>query len=149
MFALLLFILWPIAELFVAIQVANAIGVLLTVVLLIIGWPLGLWLAKAEGRTAWRRLSAAVTAGRPPGREAIDGALILVGGVALMIPGFITDVIGLCLLLSPTRKLAGRTIARNFRSRVVVAATRFSRTPRGAYDVDSTATDVDQARLHG
>ncbi|HEY5431749.1 MAG TPA: FxsA family protein [Solirubrobacteraceae bacterium] len=149
MFALLLLILWPIAELFVAIQVANAIGVLLTVVLLIIGWPLGLWLAKAEGRTAWRRLSAAVTAGRPPGREAIDGALILVGGVALMIPGFITDVIGLCLLLSPTRKLAGRTIARNFRSRVVVAATRFSRTPRAAYDVDSTATDVDQARLHG
>jgi UPF0716 protein FxsA len=149
MFALLLLILWPIAELFVAIKVAETIGVLLTVVLLIIGWPLGLWLAKTEGRAAWRRLSSAVAAGRPPGREAIDGALILVGGVALMIPGFITDAIGLCLLLSPTRKLAGLAIARNFRSRLVVAATRFSRTPTSAYDVDSTATDVDQPRLHG
>jgi len=149
MLALLLLILWPIAELFVAIKVAEAIGVLLTVLLLVIGWPLGLWLAKAEGRTAWRRLSAAVAAGRPPGREAIDGALILVGGVALMIPGFITDAIGLGLLLSPTRRLAGLAIARNFRSRLVVAATRFSRTPPAAYDVDSTATDIDQARLHG
>jgi UPF0716 protein FxsA len=149
MFALLLLILWPIAELFVAIKVAETIGVLLTVVLLIIGWPLGLWLAKTEGRAAWRRLSSAVAAGRPPGREAIDGALILVGGVALMIPGFITDAIGLCLLLSPTRKLAGLAIARNFRSRLVVAATRFSRTPTSAYDVDSTAADVDQPRLHG
>jgi UPF0716 protein FxsA len=149
MLALLLLILWPIAELFVAIKVAEAIGVLLTVVLVIIGWPVGMWLAKTEGRAAWRRLSAAVAAGRPPGREAIDGALILVGGVALVIPGFITDAIGLLLLLSPTRRLAGRGIERNFRSRLVVAATRFSRPPRSTYDVDSTATDVDNAQLHG
>ena len=64
MLALLLLLLWPIAELFVAIKIAEAIGVLLTVVLLIIGWPLGLWLAKTEGRAAWRRLSSAVAAGR-------------------------------------------------------------------------------------
>jgi UPF0716 protein FxsA len=123
--ALLLLILWPVAELFVAIKVAEAIGVLLTVVLLIIGWPLGIWLAKAEGRAAWRRLSAAVEQGRPPGREVIDGALILVGAVMLIIPGFITDVLGLSLLLAPTRSLLRRLIARNFQSRVVVAATRF------------------------
>jgi len=110
---------------------------------------LGLWLAKTEGRAAWRRLSSAVAAGRPPGREAIDGALILVGGVALMIPGFITDAIGLFLLLPPMRKLAGLALARNFRSRLVVAATRFSRSPGSTYDVDSTATDVDQRQLHG
>ena len=55
MLALLLLILWPIAELFVAIKVAEAIGVLLTVVLLIAGWPVGIWLAKAEGRVAFRR----------------------------------------------------------------------------------------------
>jgi UPF0716 protein FxsA len=147
--ALLLLILWPVAELFVAIKVAEAIGVLLTIVLVVIGWPIGLWLTKAEGRVAWRRLSAAVAAGRPPGREAVDGALILVGGVALMIPGFITDVIGLSLLLPPIRRLAGWALARNFRSRLVVAATRFSRAPRSEYDVDSTATDVDNAQLHG
>ena len=149
MFALLLLILWPIAELFVAIKVAEAIGVLLTVILLLVGWPVGMWLAKAQGRAAWRRLSAAVATGRPPGREVIDGALVLVGGTLLIIPGFITDVVGLLLLLAPTRRVAGALIARNFQSRLVVAATRFSGAPRSAYDVDSTATDLDGPQLHG
>jgi UPF0716 protein FxsA len=147
MFALLLLILWPIAELLVAIKVADAIGVLLTVVLLLAGWPIGMWLTKAEGRAAWRRLSVAVTAGRPPGREVIDGALVLAGGVLLIIPGFITDVIGL-VLLAPTRRLARNVITRNFQSRAVMAATRFARAPRSEYDVDSTATDLDRPRLH-
>ena len=149
MVALLLLILWPVAELFVAIQVAHAIGVLLTVVLLLAGWPIGMWLARTQGRAAWLRLSAAVAAGRPPGREVIDGALVLVGAVSLIVPGFITDVLGLLLLLGPSRSLAREAITRNFQSRLVVAATRFSRTPRSAYDVDSTATDLDGPQLHG
>jgi UPF0716 protein FxsA len=149
MLALLLLILWPVAELFVAIKVAEAIGVLLTVLLLVIGWPLGIWLARAEGRAAWRRLSAAVAQGRPPGREVIDGALVLAGGVLLIVPGFITDVFGLLLLLPPTRALARRGITRNFQSRLVVAATRFQGPPPSSYDVDSTASDVDRTQLHG
>jgi UPF0716 protein FxsA len=148
MFALLLLILWPLAELFVAIKVAEAIGVLLTVLLLIAGIPIGVWLTRAEGRAAWRRLSAAVAAGRPPGREVIDGALVLVGGVLFIVPGFITDLLGLLLLLAPGRSVAGSVIARNFQSRLVVAATRFSGAPRSHYDVDSTATDIDRPQLH-
>jgi UPF0716 protein FxsA len=148
MLALFLLILWPVAELFVAIKVAEAIGVLLTVILLVAGWPVGMWLTKTQGRAAWRRLSAAVDAGRPPGREVIDGALVLVGGILLIVPGFITDALGL-LLLAPTRALARRAIARNFQSRVVLAATRFSRRPGSDYDVDSTATDLDRPRLQG
>ncbi|MFL5865062.1 MAG: FxsA family protein [Solirubrobacteraceae bacterium] len=144
----LLLILWPLAELFVAIKIAGAIGVLLTVVLLVLGWPLGMWLTRAQGRAAWRRLNAAIAGGRPPGREVIDGALILGGGVMLMIPGFITDAVGLFLVAAPTRGLAGRVIARNFQSRLVVSATRFSGAPRSSYDVDSTATDVDRPQLH-
>ena len=149
MLALLLLILWPLAELFVAIKVAEAIGVLLTVILLLAGWPVGMWLTKAEGRAAWRRLSAAVTAGRPPGREVIDGALVLLGGLLLIVPGFITDGVGVLLLLAPSRSVARGAITRNFQSRLVVAATRFSRAPRSDYDVDSTATDLDRAQLHG
>jgi UPF0716 protein FxsA len=149
MLALLLLILWPVAELFVAIQVAQAIGVLLTVLLLIAGIPIGVWLMRAEGRAAWRRLSAAVAAGRPPGREVIDGALVLVGGVLFIVPGFISDLLGLLLLLAPSRSVAGSAIARNFQSRLVVAATRFSGSPRSPYDVDSTATDIDRPQLHG
>jgi UPF0716 protein FxsA len=148
MFALLLLILWPVAELFVAIKVAEAIGVLLTVVLLIAGMPVGVWLTRSEGRAAWRRLSAAVAAGRPPGRAVIDGALVLVGGVLFIVPGFISDLLGLSLLLAPSRSAVGSAIARNFQSRLVVAATRFSGRPRSDYDVDSTASDIDRPRLH-
>ena len=143
---LLLLILWPIAELFVAIEVAESIGVLLTVLLLVLGLPLGIWLVRAEGRAAWRRLSVAVTAGRPPAREVLDGALVLAGGALLIVPGFITDVFGLLLLLPPTRWLARIGIVRNLQSRFVVRAARFRDGSRG-YDVDSTATDIDGAQL--
>jgi UPF0716 protein FxsA len=149
MLALLLLILWPIAELFVAIKVAEAIGVLVTVLALIVSWPVGMWLLRAEGRAAWRRLSAAVAAGQPPARAVIDGALVLVGGVLFIVPGFLSDVVGLSLLLPPTRALARAGIARNVGSRVVMTATRFSRPPPPAYDVESTANDVDQPQLRG
>jgi UPF0716 protein FxsA len=147
MFALLLLILWPLAELFVAIKVAEGIGVLLTVVLLVVSWPIGVWLLRAEGRAAWRRLADAVALGRPPGREVLDGALVVAGGALLIVPGFITDVLGLALLLAPIRALARRGIVRNFQSRLVVGATRFGGASR-PYDVDSTATDVDSPQLH-
>lgn len=143
----LLLILWPLAELFVVIEVAQAIGVLLTVLLLVVSWPLGTWALRSEGRAAWRRLSAAVAAGRSPGREVLDGALVLVGGLLLIIPGFISDLFGVLALLPPTRALLRRQLAGNLQSRFVVGATRFTRTvPQ--YDVDSTATDLDQPRLH-
>ncbi len=146
MLALLLMILWPVAELFVAIKVAEGIGVLLTVLALIAGWPLGVWLMRAEGRGAVRRLSAAVAAGRPPGREVLDGALVLIGGLLLIVPGFITDVLGLALLAPPGRAAARRSIVRNFRSRFVLRATRLAGRGRPG-DVDSTAADVDATRL--
>ncbi|MGH2867308.1 MAG: FxsA family protein, partial [Solirubrobacteraceae bacterium] len=145
MLFLLFLIIWPVAELFVAIKVAEAIGVLLTILLLIASWPLGLWLLRAEGRAAWQRLSAAIAAGRPPAREVLNGALVMVGGALLIVPGFITDVVGLLLLLPPTRRLARAGIVRNFRSRLVLRATRFGGR-EASYDIDSTATDIDAAR---
>jgi UPF0716 protein FxsA len=149
MLFLVLLVLWPIVELFVAVKVAESIGVLLTVLLLVLSWPLGSYVLRSEGRAAWRRLSVAVSEGRPPGRAVIDGALALVGGILLIIPGFITDVLGIGLLIAPTRALARRVIERNFRSRLMVRATRFSRRPGSDYDVDSTAHDVDRPQLHG
>ncbi len=143
MFSVLLLILWPVAELFVIVKVAEAIGVLLTVGLLIAGWPIGLVLLRAEGRSAWRRLTLAVTAGRPPGREVLDGALVVVGGALLIVPGFITDALGIALLLPPSRAAARMAVVRNFRSRLVVRATRWG----GSGDVDSTATDIDAGQL--
>jgi UPF0716 protein FxsA len=143
----LLLIGWFVAEVFVVIEVAGAIGVGATVLLLILSWPLGWWALRAQGRAAWRRLSAAVSAGRSPGREVLDGALVLLGGLLLIVPGFISDVLGALALLPPTRALLRRGLARNLQSRFVVSATRFGN-PARPYDVDSTATDVDQPQLH-
>jgi UPF0716 protein FxsA len=147
MIMLLLLVLWTALELFVAIKVADAIGVLATVVLLLLSWPLGSWALRSQGRAAWRRLGEAVSAGRSPGREVLDGVLALLGGVLLIVPGFISDVLGVLALLPPTRALMRRGLARNLQSRVVVSATRFTGASR-PYDVDSTANDVDQPKLH-
>jgi UPF0716 family protein affecting phage T7 exclusion len=65
---------------------------------------------------------------------------VLTGGGLLIVPGFISDAIGLLLLFGPTRALARAGIARNFRSRFIVGATRFTQGPPGGYDVDATAT---------
>ncbi|MDQ2760231.1 MAG: FxsA family protein [Actinomycetota bacterium] len=145
--ALLLLICWPIAEVYVAIKVAGAIGVLYTVLALIAGWPIGVWVVRSQGAAAWCRLRAALaaqstaTAGRPM-RAVLDGALVLLGGGLLIVPGFITDVIGICLLIpfsrAPLRAALGRRIPR--------PPARFTRDPRPD-DVDATATDLDQPRL--
>lgn len=139
-------LIWPVAELFVAIEVAQAIGVLATIILLIASWPLGTWALRSQGAAAWRRLQAAAAAGRPPAREAVDGALVLLGGVLLIIPGFITDLLGVCLLLPTARSLARPLVLRNLQSRLFVQAAGIRR--GRSYDVDSTATDIDKPQLH-
>jgi UPF0716 protein FxsA len=143
---LLLLILWPLAEIYVAIRIAEAIGVLWTVLLLMASWPVGSWAIRTVGRAAWRRLGDAVAAGRPPGREVLNGALVLAGGMLLLVPGFITDFLGLCLLLAPSRALMRGLLVRNLESRLVRRATRAGR-PRPTYDVDSTATDAGRPGL--
>ena len=148
MLFVLAFIVWAAAELFVAIKVAEAIGVLLTVLLLLVTWPLGTWVLRSQGRAAWRRLGAAVAEGRSPGREVLDGVLILLGGLLLIVPGVLSDLLGAIALLPPTRALLRGQLARHVQSRFVVQATRFAGGSE-PYDVDSTATDVDQPQLHG
>jgi UPF0716 protein FxsA len=141
---LVLLILWPIAEIFVAIEVARAIGVIETVLLLILSWPLGIWAIRAQGAAAWRRLTVTLAEHRAPGRELLDGALVLIGGMLLLVPGFLTDIVGLLLLLPPSRALTRPLLARNLHGRLFVRASRFAGQP---YDVDSTARDIDQPRL--
>jgi UPF0716 protein FxsA len=143
----ILLILWPVAELFVIVEVARAIGVLLTVLLLFAGFPLGAWALRTQGAIVWRRAADAISTGRPPGRHLIDGALVVAGGILLMLPGFITDVLGLALLLPPSRSLGTTVVLRNLRSRLVVRTARFTRRPGGPADVDSTAVEVEQRRL--
>ena len=140
---LLLFIVVPIAELFVIIQVGQAIGVWWTIGILIADAVLGSMLARSQGRAAWRRLNAALQAGRVPAREVLDGALVLGGGAFLLAPGFITDIVGNLLLLPPSRAAIRAVLVRRFADRMIASATRQYGGPRPrAYDVAGTAHDV-------
>jgi UPF0716 protein FxsA len=163
--ALLLFVLFivvPIAELYVLIQIGQSIGVLPTIALLIADSVLGAALMRAQGRAAWLRFNAALAEGRVPGREVMDGALVIFGGALLLTPGFLSDFLGLILLLPPTRALVRRILVKRFADRLVASAASgaqarvfgFGRAPgAGArrsdpFDdvVDSSATDVDPRR---
>jgi len=102
-FLVLLFIVLPIAELWVIIQVGDLIGVWPTLALLLIDGLLGAALLRSQGRSAWRRFQEALTRTRMPVKEVYDGAAIIFGAALLMTPGFITDVFGFLLLIPPTR----------------------------------------------
>jgi UPF0716 protein FxsA len=116
-----LFILLPIAEIYVIVQVGQAIGILPTLALLILDGFVGAALARSQGRTAWERFNRALAEGRVPARETFDGAMIIFGGALLLTPGFITDVVGFCLLIPPTRALVRGLVARLARRRVAFA----------------------------
>lgn len=96
----------PLFELWLLIKVGESIGVLPTVGIIIAEALLGGWLMKREGRNAWKALNLSLSEGRPPTRELTDAALVLVGGVLLIFPGFFTDLIGLICLIPFTRPLA-------------------------------------------
>ena len=98
-----LFLVLPIAELYVLIQVADGIGVLNTIGLLILVSMVGAWLCKREGLAVMRRIRTSLDRYELPGREVVDGALVLLAGALLVTPGFLSDCLGILLLLPPTR----------------------------------------------
>jgi UPF0716 protein FxsA len=141
----LLFIVVPIAELAVIIQVGQEIGVLWTVAILVADSVLGSVLMRAQGRAAWRRFNEATRAGRVPAREVLDGTLVIFGGALLLTPGFLTDVLGLLLLIPPTRAIVRRILQRRLAHRMVASVTG-RRTRRGD-DFEGTAVDVERDRI--
>ena len=118
----ILFIVVPIAELYVLIQIGSAIGILPTIALLILDSILGAALMRSQGRAAWMRFNRALAEGRVPGREVMDGALVIFGGALLLTPGFLSDFLGLILLLPPTRAIVRRLLLRRFAGRIVAGA---------------------------
>ncbi len=154
----LLFIVVPIAELYVIIQVGELIGVWPTLLLLLLDAIAGSWLLKHEGRAAWRRFNEALAERRIPAKEVADGFLVILGGALLIAPGFITDIFGVLFLIPPTRALARKVLTRFTVGRVAVvgfpaSVGGFGRGPRGggasgraganrSYDYDVDAEDV-------
>jgi len=99
----LVFLVMPIVELAVIIQVGQSIGVLNTIGLLLLVSIVGSWLVKREGAGVWRRFRSQMESGHVPGKEVADGVLIMLAGALLISPGFVTDCLGVLLLLPPVR----------------------------------------------
>ncbi|MGI9017382.1 MAG: FxsA family protein [Euzebya sp.] len=112
------FIVVPIVEITVIGQVQDAVGWPLTLVILLLDSIIGAYLVRRQGALAWRRFKGATAEGRMPTEEIVDGALILLAGALMLTPGFVTDVIGLGLVLPPTRKALNHAL----RDRITVGA---------------------------
>jgi UPF0716 protein FxsA len=137
----LVFLVVPIAELYLILQVGDMIGVWWTLLLLVADSILGSLLLRSQGRSVWRRFNRELERGRMPHREVLDGVLVIFGGAFLITPGFITDVVGLLLLIPPTRALIRRVLIRRLGRRVTVGVAR-GPAPRD-FDVEGTATEYE------
>jgi UPF0716 protein FxsA len=143
------FVVVPIAELYVILKVGDAIGPVATIVLLIADSILGAALLRWQGRTTWQRFIEAVQAGRVPHREILDGVLVIFGGALLITPGFLTDLVGLGLLLPPSRAVVRRFLSRLLSRRAVTGfadatfAARERRRPPPGDVVEGTAWESD------
>ncbi len=154
---LALFIVVPIVELYVIIQIGSLIGVWPTIALLLADAVLGSLLLRQQGRGAWRRFNLALAERRFPGREVADGLLIAIGGTLLLTPGFVTDIVGLIFLIPPSRAIVRRLLRGYVGKRFVVVgapgAGGFGASPpsepgtppppRRTYDYDATAEEID------
>ncbi|MDX6255286.1 MAG: protein FxsA [Frankiales bacterium] len=109
---LVAFIVVPLLEIFVIVQVGQVIGAWWTVVALLAESAFGAWLVRREGAKAWRRLVGELAEGRAPTVAAADGAIILIGGVLLLTPGFLTDLIGFLCVIPITRPLMRKALVR-------------------------------------
>lgn len=150
---LALLIIWPIAELYVMVMVAQEIGFFWMLSLIFVSTVAGVMVLRYRGRAHWDRFRGAMAERRPPAREAFNGVMITAGAFLLIIPGFITSGIGLLLLFPPTRYLIRIVLFMLFASRWKVAATSASwgtkgygayrnRSGRAEYDVEGEAIDV-------
>jgi UPF0716 protein FxsA len=150
-----LFIVVPILELYVIIQIGGLIGVWPTLALLLADALLGSLLLRHQGRGAWRRFNAAVAEGRFPGREVADGLLIAIGGTLLLTPGFITDIVGLVFLIPPTRAIVRRLLKGVVARRLILVggpagaaygaadSARRAHSSGQQYDFDGSAEEID------
>jgi UPF0716 protein FxsA len=114
----LLFVAVPLADLTLLVWAGERIGFWTTVLLVVITAAVGSWLARREGTAAWRRVQSKLSSGGLPGPELMDGLIILVAGVLLLTPGFLTDVVGILGLLPPSRALARKALSARFQRAV-------------------------------
>lgn len=118
-------ILVPIVELYVMVQVAGAIGALPTVLLVVAMCFAGAWLMKVEGVGVLRKMQRQLNAGEMPTTEAVNGVMIVAGGLLMLVPGFVTGILGLLLLFPPVRALLRPLVVARVQRRIDRGSARF------------------------
>lgn len=131
MWFLILFVLWPILEIALFIQIGGEIGVAATILWVLLSAVLGVWVMRRQGAAAMADLQRAVEEFRDPGQPIAHGALIMLGGGLLVLPGFFTDAMGILLLIPPVRGLVLRTLGKRVRVTQTGFGTGRHGTPRG------------------
>jgi len=121
---LALLVLVPLAEVWVIVQVGSSLGIVTTVALLIGVSVFGTALAKHEGVRVFRSFMTAIDKGEMPSRDIIAGACLLLSGLLFLVPGFVTDVLGILLLLPPVRGGLARFVLRRRSGRSNVRVVR-------------------------
>lgn len=116
------FIVVPLIELWIIIQVGELVGAAPTILLLLGVSLAGAWLVRREGTRAWRRFTEALRSGRVPADEVLEGAMVLLGGALLLTPGFATDAVGLLLMVPPVRAVVASTLKRRLGTRFTVTS---------------------------
>ena len=140
------FILVPLIELMLLIQLATYTSLGTTIILVIVTGILGSWLARREGVIAWFRFQSALAEGRAPSHEIQDGLMIVFAAALLLTPGLLTDAVGFTLLLPQGRELIRRTLLKRYMQRFKVhfrtpdgfAPEPLNRTPRdSSFTIDA------------
>lgn len=109
-YLLLLFTIVPAVELVILIEVGSHIGSMNTILVIILTGALGAYLARLQGFIVLRKIQESLNSGNLPSSEVLDGLMILVGGITLLTPGFVTDTIGFLLLIPLTRSVIKKLV---------------------------------------
>jgi UPF0716 protein FxsA len=110
----LLFVLVPILELVILIRLGQFVGLWPTVAIVLLAGVVGTALARLEGMRVFVQFQRELLAGRLPGQALLDGISVMIAGVLLITPGFVSDLAGLALLFPPTRRAIQRFVRKRF-----------------------------------
>ncbi|MCH8277204.1 MAG: FxsA family protein [Bacteroidetes bacterium] len=150
---LALFVIVPALELYVLIRIGQLIGALETFGIILVTGLIGSYLAKTQGLSVWNRLQEKLNSGQLPGRELLDGVIILLSGALLLTPGVLTDMVGLMGLFPPTRAFLRKKLADRFSSSLMSGNIQFRAFSSGSNpDIDpdrSSRTDADSGVFVG
>ena len=140
----LIFLTVPLLEIAAFVVVGSRIGVLATLAMVLVTAVVGSVLLRVQGFGMLRRIQAETDAGRVPGRELVHGAMILLAGFLLLLPGFVTDAIGFLLFVPAFRDWMWRVLARRVLVKVDLSAMRTGGAYGGTFRRDSRNIDLDE-----